>query len=268
MQQYSSLEQLYQEYLETFILQRTLTVDAWYYNPGLATLSISLEIRTSQEYLEQKIALALNAAPQQISTETINVKGKIQGIRIRLIDANNTLQRGQVYTVVQESFNNLTRMIAAGYITSYQTLTLGQIERPFTGPGALLPYTGANPAAGAEISQIIPDHSRWRILTCLMTLITDANVANRQVRFSFGPGAAVYNFAIALSTQAASLTRQYIVAPLGFDRAAENDLYHINIPPLIMKDNDVITSITASLQVGDNWAAPLYYVEWWVGPSP
>jgi hypothetical protein len=85
-------------------------------------------------------------------------------------------------------------VLLQGYVTDTSRLSFpgSPIRSSIEGPGVLRSITGTNPAANAEISETVPTNARWRVHAIRFTLVTDANVANREVALTLDDGAAVF----------------------------------------------------------------------------
>ena len=130
------------------------------------------------------------------------------------------------------------------------------------GPGTLRSITGTDPAANVSISETVPTGARWRVHALAVTLVTDANVANREVSITFDDGTTVYAVAAAGANQAASLTRRYTAARGGVRGAAATAAeISIALPDLWLPAGHRIKTVTTNFQAGDNFGAPQLLVE-------
>lgn len=121
----------------------------------------------------------------------------------------------------------------------------------------------ANPAAGGGFTYTISGNYWERIASLSFTLVTDSNVANRQVLVAMKDGSAA-NLASTASggTQAASLTRLYSFVPnQGTAPALIGTTFLAPLPVLFLQPEfTVVVSIT-SVQVGDQISAIRVYRE-------
>lgn len=157
--------------------------------------------------------------------------------------------------------------LLAGYVSSLVRLAFpGSIVRsPLEGPGVIRSITGTNPAAGAQISETVPTGARWRLLSLLATLVTDANAATREPALTFDDGTNVYARYPATQTQAASLTRRFQWGDATPLAALQQDATIIaEIPTLQLLGGHRIGTLITNSQAGDDWAAPQYLVEEWL----
>lgn len=123
--------------------------------------------------------------------------------------------------------------------------------------------TGADPAAGVEISETVPAGRAWELLAVRFTLVTSATAATRQVQLVLQNDSSVEFLRIAANvTQIASLTNSYnFAAGLGYERSALVQSHMVTgLPRLVLPGGYKITTVTASVQAGDNYGAPLLYV--------
>lgn len=132
--------------------------------------------------------------------------------------------------------------------------------------------TGADPSAGAEITHTVPAGQVWRLLSIMLTLVTDATAANRRPSISISDG--TNEIALALNgsaVQAASLTMQhYFAIGLGGSstslvaRDVGTAAAQAALPDIILPAGFVITSDTDLIESGDNYDVPLMLVERYV----
>jgi hypothetical protein len=129
------------------------------------------------------------------------------------------------------------------------------------GGGTLKVVAGGDPAAGAEVSDAVPAGKVWRLISVLLTLVTDANAANRRPHITIDDGTTVFYRRGSNATQAASLTQNYVFASEA-QEAAVRDLWVADpMPQLELLGGSRIKTVTVNKQAGDNYAAPQYYVE-------
>lgn len=127
--------------------------------------------------------------------------------------------------------------------------------------GVLKVVVGADPAANAEVSDAVPANKVWRLIAVLLTLVTDANAANRRTHLTLDDGATVFYRRGSNAIQAASLTQNYSFASEAGE-AAVRDLFAADPMPVIdLPAGARIRTVTVNRQVGDNYGAPIYYVE-------
>lgn len=114
-----------------------------------------------------------------------------------------------------------------------------------------------NPAVGADFV-ITPGGQRsWRIVSLTAVLTTSAAVANRQVRLTADRGGDVWYSQPAANTQAATLADTYAA----FTGAPRDGLiagtFTIPLPSagLLLSPGDNLRSVTALIDVADQWSA-------------
>lgn len=157
-----------------------------------------------------------------------------------------------------------------GYFEDEQPLFWpgGNYRDPWDGRGFPRQAAGTNPGAGAQFAFSVPEGARWRIQGMDVTLVTDANAANRRfILEARAFGGAVYFATAAQVVQTASLTWRYNVAPWGMDSDNRDGRLLVNWPAeVILVDGDEIGSAAANLQAGDDFGAPTLLVEEWYQP--
>jgi len=175
------------------------------------------------------------------------------------------LQRGGGAAATQ------VQLIAAGYATTRAGLAwpYPRYQNPVEGAGRLRIITGTDPAPGNEILEAVPTGVRWRLLGIQALMYTSVTVATRYVTLQFADGSGtvwfrgadllaqtvtqwgVYNWAIGVPA------RVGVLAGLVQDALPDG----ITLPAGWRWQTN-----TGNMQPGDNWYAPVYYVEEWVEP--
>jgi len=142
----------------------------------------------------------------------------------------------------------------------------GKIQLPEETRGYIHLVTGADPAAGSEISETVPTNARWRLLAMTFSLTTDATAVTRRVMLAFDDGSTIYAYEKAFEAQGANLTRAYsFVAGLNHEAVTGIGKIHGHLPKnLILPQGYRIRTTTSNLQAGDNLTAPAMLVEEWL----
>lgn len=157
--------------------------------------------------------------------------------------------------------------LAAGYVTARNGLAWpgSALRSSIEGAGALRSITGADPAAGAEVSETVPTGARWALRALRVTLVTDATVANREVALTFDDGVTVYAEYPSSVNQTATQSRAYTASPAGVRGGAATSLaIMIATAPIVALSGHRIRTLTTGLAGGDNFGAPQLDVEEWI----
>jgi hypothetical protein len=179
---------------------------------------------------------------------------------------------GQTFVVVEivrgNDANSATplQVIAAGYVTAKQPLTFpGDVRSSLAGPGAIRAITGTDPAPAVEITEAVPTGARWRVISLRATLVTDANVANRNAAFGYDDGATTLYLSQSDFAHTAGLSIPYNVAGHGYRGAPSAGFDRVvGWPTPVLLAGQRLKTVTSSMQVGDNWSAPQMLVEEWL----
>lgn len=131
------------------------------------------------------------------------------------------------------------------------------------GAGVVRAVTGADPAAGAESTETVTADRRWRLLSWRISLVTDGTAANRIPAFVVDDGATAYG-RFPGGTQTASTTAQHTFSDVGAASTA-NGLVSPFAGQLILPGGHRLATSTSNIQAGDNYGAPTYLIEEWVG---
>lgn len=138
-------------------------------------------------------------------------------------------------------------------------------RRSTDGPGFFRRVTGADPAAGANISIEVPSNARWRPVALEAELVTDATVANRRfiLRAERTGGFRIFTSA-ADAVQTASQSIRYNTGHWGESGGNRDGIVLVNWPEHVyLVPFDTLVSEVVNLQAGDNFGAPVIYVEEW-----
>lgn len=140
--------------------------------------------------------------------------------------------------------------------------------------GRLATITGTNPAANTEVTETVPTGERWKIRAFSVVLVTDANAANRTVNLFIDNGAVtgrkrIYTDATA-QTATTTRTHAWLRGNEAYDVASDSvsDTQTVLVKlclddDIILEAGDRIRTTTASIQAGDDYAAPIFEVEQW-----
>lgn len=154
-------------------------------------------------------------------------------------------------------------------------ITLEKLRFPGSGmPAALLgksvslndpiykQVTGTDQAANTEVSDTVPAGKCWILLHAEVSLVTDANVANRTPIWVFTDGTAEFMRVSTGIQQTATTTVFYALGDFGSAQAGAvgSNFIATGIPTMILPAGYKITTVTTNRQVGDNYGAPIYTV--------
>jgi hypothetical protein len=124
-------------------------------------------------------------------------------------------------------------------------------------------FTGTDPAANTEVSETIPSNEDWDFLGLVVTLVADATVANRDVDIVIEDAS---GNEVARWPSKTSITASQTVAihvgqyPDTLPTDTTTDQYHA-LPqcPIELGPSYVVKTVTANLQTGDNFGAPVIF---------
>lgn len=193
--------------------------------------------------------------------------GWLVGLQVRA--TAGTPRRGQCYVLVEvvrgsSSSQESLGALLQGYVTTTMRLAWpgSGIVESASGPGALRSLTGTDPAANVEISETVPTNARWRLLALFATLVSDANVSNRDASLTIDDGTTVVARYPGGQNVAASLSTRYLWTSGGarFTIAGDRTIV-VPIADVWMPDGYRLKTVTTNLQATDNWSAPQLWVE-------
>ena len=194
-------------------------------------------------------------------------------IFLNVIDLAASAIQGEIWAQVTLLVNgDPVYELCAGYLSNHKNLAwppsnaIAQVP----GRGLIRDFSGANPAAGAEVSDVVPDGQVWHVLAMSVTLVTSATAANRRVHFQFFGPVSIGIETFPTIDQTASTTIKYNVAKYGAI-TDETDGTQILVPlphDLYLPPGGTIATATVNIQVGDNFGAPSYLIEQFFGGNP
>ena len=158
--------------------------------------------------------------------------------------------------------------LASGYVTSTEDVSWpgGGLENSLSGKGQVRTIVGDVPSAGNNISFTMPNNSFWRLQTITFSLTTDANVAARRVVIEFTNGSNIILRAPADQSHSASNTRLYVFSAVGeASPSLHANVIYTAFPQnfFIPRQFGIVTDLDL-IQVGDQFTAPVFYVEQWL----
>ncbi len=126
--------------------------------------------------------------------------------------------------------------------------------------------SGANPAAGADFTQLLPQNAFHQIIQVQFVLTTDANAANRVATVGAGTGAGMRFECMAPAVQTASLGIQYTfcvgIAPI--DHITNGVRQTSPLPDwMIVHGGQNLHIDIVNKQAGDQISAILYALRTW-----
>ncbi len=143
-------------------------------------------------------------------------------------------------------------------------------DEPSTGgSGKLIQYTGSQPAAGSQNAETVPTNARWEILMIKTRLVCSATSASRVVDLFFNSvgGSNTYMAIPSGYSQTANQDcgMTYKHWGIASDTARDANNLKMNLPTnIFLLASEQFVTATASMQVNDQFDAPLYTVREWL----
>ena len=122
---------------------------------------------------------------------------------------------------------------------------------------------GADPAAGAEVSVTVPGGAIWIVQSLVVALVNDATAISRTVHLTMDDGTTVFCRIGQADNQIAGQTNTYSwVRDFGGRRGlVVGQTIQNGFPQLPLLSGMRIRTATVNLQAGDNFGAPVLYVQ-------
>ena len=188
-----------------------------------------------------------------------------------------TAKRGQCYVVVKLGRGQGTaridhQVLLQGYVGTgvNQAWPGNTLQTPTEGPGWIHTIVGTQPAAGAEVTQVVPTGARWRIISFCLTLTSSVAVANRHPQAALLDASAnLIWFTPAFEQQVNSANNITWVFGTGANPFTSVDgAHHANLLPayLLALAGYTLETGSTNLQAADQYAAPTISVEEWIEP--
>lgn len=133
--------------------------------------------------------------------------------------------------------------------------------------GRIRSITGTDPAAGAEISETVPDRLRWLIRGVYFTFTTSATVANRLVHLIIDDGTNIIAKICVVVAHAADTAKDYSFANYGSTQINPVDCFYLPIPLLPLVAGYRIRTSTDLIEGDDDFSAPQLLIEEWTDPT-
>lgn len=190
-------------------------------------------------------------------------------ISLIVLSDSTTIEQGEIFVEITLEVNgDPVVILASGYIYGIHSIgwpTPGAIDsRP--GGGFVSIIESADPALGAELTDIVNGNELWRIISVRFNLDTDANAGTRTPHLVITDGTNTL-FDIIASTGAGPATAfdfSWVTAGEPSD-PTDNDDIVTGLPPNILLPNPfTITTETTNLLAGDNYTVMRMLVERWL----
>lgn len=140
-------------------------------------------------------------------------------------------------------------------------------EDPGSGIGEIRVVNTTQPAAGANSTETVPAKCRWRCGVWRASLVTDANVANRNLLFQVDDGATTLNNIQPNLTQTAGQAVSYDLFAAAPDRSAVvNSTLHTPMVDAIAHAGWRFKTNVNNIQVGDQLSGIRMGIEEWAVP--
>jgi hypothetical protein len=154
--------------------------------------------------------------------------------------------------------------LLAGYITGTQARGFpgSPIEDSIGGGGVTRFIQGTTPAAGVDIAETVPTGARWELLSFRASLTTAAGGANRIPNLLMASPGFSYFIGPQSGNVGPSNLQNFVWAPgLNVDTLTSTSAAIGGAPIGVeLLAGHTINTLTAGLQAGDQYAAPLYVV--------
>lgn len=185
---------------------------------------------------------------------------------------SGTVRRGQCFVKagLQQGEVDLAMLhttILSNYVTlDYEVCFPGSpIVSPREGVGSIRAITGTNPTAGAEISETVPTNAFWRLISFQATIAVANSGSAREVNLEFTDGTTEFFEYAVTGAATINASTTYLWTESGSEQGTIQNLHScVPIPNMPLPAGSVIKTTTGAIVAGDDWGAPLLYVEEWI----
>lgn len=176
---------------------------------------------------------------------------------VSVIPVADTVPHGEIYAALSLVVNgDVVFFLVSGLISSTKGLSWpnADLTDMIPGRGQFIERASSNPAAGALPSINTIANTMFRVHSARVTLVTDANVADRRVHFRFLGGSIGFYNVFGNVNQTASQTREYVAMPIGAIPAEEHDeKVIVPLPNELWVNGEGLFDIeVTNLQAGDD----------------
>lgn len=229
--------------------------------------ALVLQIRGLNEN-EMIIADHTTTSNRSLKSEAFAITAPPRLLTVRA--ASTGVERGACFVRISLRVEGVVMAtLFADYVTdtSVPAYPNGAIKSSIEGPGLFRSITGTNPAAGAEITETVPTNALWRLYGLNVSFTADATVATRQAIFEITDGANAIVRTPSHVGMTAGLGYRVQFGNYGTQNAITGSATYA-VTPLDIRilAGYVIRTSTVSLQAGDDYGTPQYYVEEWINP--
>lgn len=210
------------------------------------------------------------ASDRSVTRQTIPV-GPGRLLSVTVVAVIGTVQRGELFVSVflgrnlpfpaERSFLLLQDYVVGGSGLGWPG---GQITDPLGGRGNYRVVALANPAAGAEMSLLVPAGALWRLRHFRWRFVTDATAGNRSVRVIADDGTNIYQRWAATSVQGASGDSRYTGLVGGAPAGITGDNIVALHAEIILPAGHTFRSETFGLAAGDQFSDGFFAIEEWL----
>jgi len=162
----------------------------------------------------------------------------------------------------------VVQTLAAGSVSVGNKLVWpgSAVQGSTEGNGAVRAIAGSTPAAGANVSEVVPTGARWQLLSFRARFITSAAVANRVPQLVVDDGTNIFASSAQAPVQTASNTQTYTFinghgSTLAGGASETVVPFH---PGLWLAAGFRIRTVTANIDAADTWLSVFYSVREWL----
>lgn len=146
--------------------------------------------------------------------------------------------------------------VLSGWVDAHGSVSfpLGRFQSQMSTDVPVSAVVQAAPAAGAEWSLAGMNSGMVKLHAVRFRLVTDANVASREVSLLFQPDVGGDFMVLGTASQTAGTTRDYYFSHLGVANFTSSSAIWTNLPELGLPLGSSVSSSTPNLQAGDKFS--------------
>jgi hypothetical protein len=191
-----------------------------------------------------------------------------------LLSSGVNVRRGQVFANLTLDWGGpgvavTVSEVMQGYVSTFSVPIYpnGRQDFPLDPPGILRSITGTQPAAGANILEVVPTGARWRLRSIHVRLVTANAGGTRTVQLGIDDTISTFLQLQPNQTQALNTTVDNFATAGSFLGVAAAGSTYWSLPPdVVLFQGWAFRTSVLGINAADQFAAPIYEVEEWLEP--
>jgi len=216
--------------------------------------------------------VCIPTADRQVTEDVFSLgKGALLNLAAFVTGATPLIGQTWVMLQIVRGFTGplvLLGTLLQGYVTSSQGLGWpgSPIQSSTDSGGYYRTIAGTQPAAGAQVSEVVPTGARWEFLSGQFDFTASAAVANRFPLIAFrDPSYAIVGVPRPVVVTATQVVTLGVAPDFPFTQHATWNIDTMPVPKglTLLAGQSIVTNVIG-MQAGDQWGVPHYAVREWL----